>query len=248
VRGGEWTLGHLIRHIAQIGGVERIRYTTSHPRDMDDDLIAAHVDVEQLAPFLHLPVQSGSDRILKTMNRQHDAAMYLRIIEKVRAARPDIALASDFIVGFPGETEKDFEDTLALVREARFAQAYTFKYSRRPGTPASDMSLQVDEAVKEDRLARLQDLINAQGKAFNDATVGKTARVLFTRAGKLKGQALGYSPWMQPVHVAGGAHLIGTMAHVEIAGATMTSLTGRLPLAAAALNEANRGLADQVNA
>jgi tRNA-2-methylthio-N6-dimethylallyladenosine synthase len=247
-QGGEWTLGHLIRHIAQIGGVERIRYTTSHPRDMDDTLIAAHAGVEQLAPFLHLPVQSGSDRILRAMNRQHDAASYLRIVEKVRAARPDIALASDFIVGFPGETDRDFEDTLALVREACFAQAYTFKYSRRPGTPASDMGLQVEEAVKEERLRQLQDLINGQGRAFNDATVGKTARVLFTRPGKLKGQALGYSPWMQPVHVSGGAHLIGAMADVEIASATMTSLTGRLPLAGAALSGANRGRTDQVNA
>jgi tRNA-2-methylthio-N6-dimethylallyladenosine synthase len=227
-RGGEWSLGHLIRHVAQIGGVERIRYTTSHPRDMDDDLIAAHGDVEQLAPFLHLPVQSGSDRILKAMNRQHDAASYLRIVDKVRAARPDIALASDFIVGFPGETDKDFEDTLSLVRAAGFAQAYSFKYSRRPGTPASDMSLQVDEAVKDERLARLQELINQQGQAFNDATVGKTARVLFTRKGKLKGQALGYSPWMQPVHVAGGADMIGAMAEIEITAATMTSLTGTL--------------------
>jgi tRNA-2-methylthio-N6-dimethylallyladenosine synthase len=227
-RGGEWGLGQLIRHVAMIGGVERIRYTTSHPRDMADDLIEAHRDVEKLSPFLHLPVQSGSDRILKAMNRQHTAADYLRIVDRIREARPDIALASDFIVGFPGESEKDFEDTLALVKAANFAQAYSFKYSPRPGTPAADMSLQVSEEVKGERLQHLQDLIREQARAFNKATIGKTVSVLFTHDGKRAGQALGYSPWMQAVHIEDGAAVKGRMAEVEIVDATMASLSGRL--------------------
>jgi tRNA-2-methylthio-N6-dimethylallyladenosine synthase len=177
-KGGEWRLGKLIRRVAEIGGVERIRYMTSHPRDMGDDLIEAHRDVEQLAPFLHLPVQSGSNRILKAMNRQHMAEDYLRIVDRVRVARPDIALASDFIVGFPGESEKDFEATLDLVRAVNFAQAYSFKYSRRPGTPASDMNLQVDEAVKDERLARLQRVIREQATLFNKALIGRRVSVL----------------------------------------------------------------------
>jgi len=233
VRGGEWGLGALIRHIAQIGGVERIRYTTSHPRDMADDLIDAHRDVEQLAPFMHLPVQHGSDRILKAMNRQHTASEYLRIIERVRAARTDIAFASDFIVGFPGESDVDFEATLQLVRGVGFAQAYSFKYSPRPGTPAAGMQLQVEEHVKDERLARLQALLNEQAQAFNDATIGRKVDVLFSRAGRRAGQALGYSPYMQSVHVDGGAHLTGCMALIEIVGATMTSLKGRLVTATA---------------
>jgi tRNA-2-methylthio-N6-dimethylallyladenosine synthase len=226
--GGEWRLGDLIRHLAKIGGIERIRYMTSHPRDMSEDLIAAHADVEQLAPFLHLPVQAGSDRILKAMNRQHSADEYLRIIERVRAARPDIAIASDFIVGFPGESDKDFEDTLALVKAVGYAQAYSFKYSPRPGTPASGMHLQVAEDVKDERLARLQALINEQATAFNAATIGRRLPVIFSRKGKREGQALGYSPYMQSVHVEEGAHLPNQMAEVEIIGATMSSLTGRL--------------------
>jgi tRNA-2-methylthio-N6-dimethylallyladenosine synthase len=231
---GEWGLGQLIRHVAKIGGIERIRYTTSHPRDMADDLIEAHRDVEQLAPFLHLPVQSGSDRILKAMNRQHTGEDYLRIVDRVRSARPDIALASDFIVGFPGESEKDFEETLVLVKAANFAQAYSFKYSPRPGTPAADMSLQVAEDVKEERLARLQELIREQARAFNKASVGKTVKVLFAREGKREGQALGYSPWMQSVHVDKGEAMMGRMADVEIVGASMASLTGQLVTADAA--------------
>jgi tRNA-2-methylthio-N6-dimethylallyladenosine synthase len=226
--GGEWRLGQLIRQVAKIGGIERIRYTTSHPCDMNEDLIEAHRHVEQLSPFLHLPVQSGSDRILKAMNRQHTVEDYLRILDKVRAARPDIALASDFIVGFPGESEKDFEATLNLIRAAGFAQAYSFKYSPRPGTPAAGMTLQVEEAVKDERLTRLQELIREQAWAFNKGTVGKAVRVLFAGAGKRAGQALGHSPWMQPVHVDGGAHLIGHMAEVEIVGATQASLAGRV--------------------
>ncbi len=227
-KGGEWRLGDLIRHVAKIGGVERIRYMTSHPRDMSDDLIEAHRDVEKLSPFLHLPVQAGSDRILKAMNRQHTAEHYLGIVDRVRAARPDIALASDFIVGFPGESDKDFEDTLALVKAARFAQAYAFKYSPRPGTPASGMHLQVEEAVKDERLSRLLAAITEQAQAFNQATVGRRLPVLFSREGKREGQALGYSPYMQPVHVDDGAHLNNRIAEVEIVGATGTSLSGRL--------------------
>ncbi len=227
-KGGEWRLGDLIQHVAKIGGVERIRYTTSHPRDMSDDLIEAHRDVAQLSPFLHLPVQSGSDRILKAMNRQHTAEHYLRIVARVREARPDIALASDFIVGFPGESEADFEDTMALVRSVRFAQAYAFKYSPRPGTPASGMHLQVEEAVKDERLARLLAAIGEGSQAFNDASVGRRMAVLFSREGKRAGQVLGYSPYMQPVHVDDGAHLTNRIVEVEIVGATGTSLSGRL--------------------
>lgn len=227
-RGGEWGLGDLIRHVAKIGGVERIRYTTSHPGDMMDDLIDAHGDVEQLAPFLHLPVQAGSDRILKAMNRKHTAEDYLRIIERVRAARPDIAVASDFIVGFPGETDKDFEDTLALVKAVGFSQAYSFKYSARPGTPAAGMQLQVEEAVKDERLARLQRLLNDQAQVFNDAMIGRRVKVLFSRQSRRKGQALGYSPHMQSVHVEDAARVSNSMAEVEILGATMSSLKGRL--------------------
>jgi len=227
-RGGEWGLGDLIRHVAKIGGVERIRYTTSHPGDMMDDLIDAHGDVEQLAPFLHLPVQAGSDRILKAMNRKHTAEDYLRIIERVRAARPDIAVASDFIVGFPGETDKDFEDTLALVKAVGFSQAYSFKYSARPGTPAAGMQLQVEEAVKDERLARLQRLLNDQAQVFNDAMIGRCVKVLFSRQSRRKGQALGYSPHMQSVHVEDAARVSNSMAEVEILGATMSSLKGRL--------------------
>ena len=230
-KGGEWRLGDLIRHVAKIDGVERIRYMTSHPRDMTDDLIEAHRDVEKLSPFLHLPVQAGSDRILKAMNRQHTAEHYLGIVERVREARPDIALASDFIVGFPGESDADFENTLALVKAARFAQAYAFKYSPRPGTPASGMHLQVAEAVKDERLSRLLAAITEQSQAFNQATVGRRLPVLFSREGKREGQALGYSPYMQPVHVDDGAHLNNRIAEVEIVGATGTSLSGRLAAA-----------------
>ncbi len=228
-KGGEWGLGQLIAHVARIGGVERIRYTTSHPLDMDDALIAAHAETPALSPFLHLPVQSGSDAILRAMNRGHTADDYLRIVEKVRAARPDIAMASDFIVGFPGESEADFEATLALVREVRFSQAYAFKYSRRPGTPAAALPQQIDERTKDDRLARLLELIRDQSRAFNQASVGGAMPVLFDRAGKKSGQALGYSPWMQPVHVAAGDAVRGRLVEVEIIGATMASLTGRLP-------------------
>ncbi|MEM8921461.1 MAG: tRNA (N6-isopentenyl adenosine(37)-C2)-methylthiotransferase MiaB, partial [Pseudomonadota bacterium] len=192
--GGEWGLGQLLRHLAKIGGVERLRYTTSHPRDMEDDLIAAHGELDVLMPYLHLPVQSGSNRILQSMNRGHTREDYLKIFEKVRAARPDIALASDFIVGFPGESEKDFQDTLDLVKEVNYASAYSFKYSRRPGTPGSEMFGQVDEAEKDERLQRLQAVLNDQQTAFNASQIGQTLPVLFTGAGRNGGQVLGRSP------------------------------------------------------
>ena len=227
--GAEWTLGALCRHIARIGGVERIRYTTSHPRDMDEDLIAAHGDTPAMMPYLHLPVQSGSDAILKAMNRGHSAEHYLKIIDEVRAARPDIALASDFIVGFPGERDQDFEDTMELVRAVGYASAYSFKYSPRPGTPAADMFGQVPEDVKDERLQRLQALIREQQSAFNASQIGKTLPILVTGKGRLEGQLHGRSPYLQAVHFDGPEHLMGQIVDVEIVGASLNSLTGQLP-------------------
>ncbi len=225
---GEWSLGGLCRHLAMIGGVERIRYTTSHPRDMDDDLIAAHGDTPQMMPYLHLPVQSGSDRILKAMNRGHTAAHYLSIIEKVRAARADVAIASDFIVGFPGESEEDFDATMQLAREVGYASAYSFKYSARPGTPAAEMFGQVPEDVKNDRLQRLQALLREQQAGFNASRIGQTIGVLVSGKGRLEGQLHGRSPWLQAVHFDGPESLMGDIAEVEIIGASLNSLTGRL--------------------
>jgi len=221
-------LAQLARRLAAIPGLDRIRYTTSHPRDMDADLIAAHADLPELMPYLHLPVQSGSDRILRAMNRDHSAASYLDTVARVRASRPDVALSGDFIVGFPGETDSDFEDTLALVQEARYAACFSFKYSRRPGTPAAALPGQVDEAVKEERLARLNALLDAQQEAFNQAMVGRTAPVLFERAGRHGGQILGRSPYLQAVHAQGPASLIGQIAMVRIDGAAKMSLSGVL--------------------
>ncbi|MGZ0188993.1 MAG: tRNA (N6-isopentenyl adenosine(37)-C2)-methylthiotransferase MiaB, partial [Alphaproteobacteria bacterium] len=195
------TLAHLIRSLAAIDDLERLRFTTSHPRDMDDDLIAAFADTPKLMPYLHLPVQSGSDRILKRMNRGHRRDDYFAAIEKLRSARPDLALSSDFIVGFPGESDADFEDTLDLVRRVNFAQAYSFKYSPRPGTPAAAHDVQVDEAVKSERLARLQELLNEQQLAFNESMAGKTIPILFDRLGRKPGQIVGRSPWLQATHV-----------------------------------------------
>ncbi|HCY55716.1 MAG TPA: tRNA (N6-isopentenyl adenosine(37)-C2)-methylthiotransferase MiaB, partial [Oceanicaulis sp.] len=182
--GGRWGLARLIRHLAMIGGIDRIRFTTSHPNDMDEDLLEAFASEEKLMPYLHLPVQAGSDRILKAMNRKHTAAEYIALIERLRTLRPDIALSGDFIVGFPGEQERDFEDTLKLVEAVGYASAFSFKYSRRPGTPGAAMAGQVDEAVKTERLARLQALLNAQQEAFNAAMVGKRLPVLFEREGR----------------------------------------------------------------
>jgi tRNA-2-methylthio-N6-dimethylallyladenosine synthase len=221
-------LGSLIRALARIPGLDRIRYTTSHPRDMDADLIAAHDEVEALMPYLHLPVQAGSDRVLKAMNRGHTADDYLRLIERVRAARPDMALSGDFIVGFPGETEADFAATLAVVREARYASAFSFKYSRRPGTPGAAMAGQVAEPVKDDRLQRLQALLAAQQAAFNTSCVGRTLPVLFERPGRHPGQIIGRSPYLQGVHVTAPQSLIGQIAPVAIARAERNSLAGVL--------------------
>jgi len=223
----------LIRELARVPGLERIRYTTSHPNDMSEGLIRAHGEVAKLMPYLHLPVQSGSDRILKAMNRSHSTASYLAILERVRAVRPDIALSGDFIVGFPGETEAEFEDTLNLAGAVNYAQAYTFKYSPRPGTPAAEMDGQVPEQVKDERLQRLQALINEQQLAFNRGTVGKRTSVLLERTGKRPGQLVGKSPWLQSVHLETGSE-IGDIVEVEIVSAGPNSLAGAELVRAAA--------------
>jgi tRNA-2-methylthio-N6-dimethylallyladenosine synthase len=217
-------LADLVRRLARTPGLARIRYTTSHPRDMDDDLIAAHGEVEVLAPYLHLPVQSGSDRVLAAMNRGHDAAAYVRLIERVRAARPDIAISGDFIVGFPGEREADFEATLQLVREVGYASAFSFKYSRRPGTPGAAMPAQVAETEKEARLARLQTLLESQRAAFNTALVGHALPVLFEGPGRHEGQVVGRSPYLQAVHCNGPLSLVGRIESVIVRAAGANSL------------------------
>ncbi len=224
--GGDWGLARLIRRMAEIDGLARLRYTTSHPRDMDDDLIAAHGDVPQLMPYLHLPVQSGSDRILDAMNRRHSADDYRRLIEKIRLARPDLALSGDFIVGFPGETDADFADTLRLVGDITYASAFSFKYSARPGTPAASAGAQVDDAVKVERLAALQQLLGAQQDAFNAATVGRTLPILIERTGRKSGQMVGRSPYLQAVHLNGPESLIGTLVDVTVTEALANSLAG----------------------
>jgi tRNA-2-methylthio-N6-dimethylallyladenosine synthase len=226
--GEDWSLGRLIYALAEMEGVDRLRYTTSHPRDMDEELIRAHGEVDVLMPYLHLPVQSGSDNILAAMNRQHDAASYLRIIERIRSARPDIALSSDFIVGFPGETDQDFEDTLALVGEVGYAQAYSFKYSPRPGTPAAGDAVQVPEAVKAERLARLQEKLNVDQVAFNKSCEGRTMRVLLDRKGKKDGQLVGRSPYLQSVYLNAPEVLFGSFADVKIDQGLANSLSAVL--------------------
>lgn len=223
--GREWSLGRLIRALAEIDGLERIRYTTSHPRDMDDDLISAHGEVPQLMPFLHLPVQSGSDRILEAMNRKHDVAMYLKLIDRLRAVRGDLALSSDFIVGHPGETDADFAKTLNLVSRVGFAQAYSFKYSPRPGTPAAAHE-QLPESVRSERLQSLQQLLGAQQRAFNVASIGQTQEVLVERAGQRPGQLLGRGPYMQSVHFEGSDRLFGSITKVRITEGLGNSLAG----------------------
>jgi tRNA-2-methylthio-N6-dimethylallyladenosine synthase len=220
-------LAELIREIARIGGLERIRYTTSHPADMNDALIAAHGEVGKLMPYLHLPVQSGSDRILKAMNRSHTTETYLRTIEKMRAARPDVAISGDFIVGFPGETEEDFEATLRIVDAVRYAAAYSFKYSARPGTPAAQMEDQIAPEVMDDRLKRLQARIAETQLAFNRSTVGRDTQVLIERSGRHAGQMIGRSPWLQSVHVETSAEP-GTMLDVTLTAAGPNSMTGAL--------------------
>ena len=226
-------LAALVRRLAAIEGLDRIRYTTSHPRDMDAELIAAHGEVEALMPYLHLPVQSGSDRVLKAMNRGHTAEHYLRLVERIRAARPDMALSGDFIVGFPGESEADFEVTLELVREARYASAFSFKYSRRPGTPAASMPGQVSEEIKAERLQRLQVLLEEQRQAFNRAMTGRTLPVLFERKGRHAGQLIGRTPYLQAVHADAAQHRLGQIVPVRIASAGSNSLAGAVELEAA---------------
>jgi len=216
----------LVRELAKIPDLRRIRYTTSHPNDMSDGLIAAHGEIDKLMPFLHLPVQSGNDRILKAMNRSHSAESYLRIIERVRAARPDIAVSGDFIVGFPGESEAEFQDTLKIVEQVGYAQCYSFKYSPRPGTPAADMDDQIDPQVMDDRLARLQALLNRQQSAFNAATVGRRTDILLERKGRHAGQLIGKSPWLQSVVVDAPNLSIGDMVEVDIISAGPNSLAG----------------------
>src|SRR3954471_23478061 len=226
--GRTWTLGQLLRRVAEVPGIARLRYTTSHPRDVDDDLIAVHRDLPQLAPQLHLPVQSGSDRILGAMNRRHTRADYLHLIDRLRGARPDLALTSDFIVGFPAETEGDFADTLRIVEEVGYAGAFSFKYSPRPGTPGANMSEQVPEEAKSERLARLQAAINRNAAAFNASCRGLTLDVLLEKAGRLTGQLTGRSPYLQPVQVMASSHLIGAMVPATITDVGTNSLFGVL--------------------
>jgi tRNA-2-methylthio-N6-dimethylallyladenosine synthase len=226
--GTTWGLGRLLRELAEIPGLLRLRYTTSHPRDMDENLIAAHRDLPTLMPLLHLPVQSGSDRMLAMMNRKHTAAEYRDIAARLSDARRGLALSSDFIVGHPGETEADFEATMQLVRDIKFAQAYSFKYSPRPGTPAAGAPMQVPEAEKDRRLQTLQHLLREQQAAFNASCVGLTQQILFTGKGRHPGQIAGRSPFLQPVHVTGPAELIGTEQPVRINAALPNSLAGTL--------------------
>jgi tRNA-2-methylthio-N6-dimethylallyladenosine synthase len=221
-------LGLLVRRLARLPGLARIRYTTSHPRDVDDELIAAHRDVPELMPYIHLPVQSGSDRVLAAMNRRHTADAYRRVVERLRSARPDLALSSDFIVGFPGESDEDFQATLDLVDEIGFAQAYSFKYSRRPGTPAASAQDQSPEQVKSDRLAALRLVLDKQQRNFNEACVGKVLTVLCERPGRHGGQIVGRSPYLQSIHVAAPPEKIGKLVPVVISEARANSLTGRL--------------------
>jgi tRNA-2-methylthio-N6-dimethylallyladenosine synthase len=223
-----WSLASLLQRAGQVPGVERLRYTTSHPHDMDDDLIAAHRDLPKLMPQLHLPVQSGSDRILATMNRRHTRADYLRIVERLRHACPALALSSDFIVGFPGETEEDFSATLNLVREVGFSGAFSFKYSPRPGTPGAEMAGQIDETTKSERLQRLQQAIDASQARFNRSCLGRTYDVLFEREGRHAGQLVGRSPYLQPVQATAPKSLIGAIAAVTISEIGSNSLFGTL--------------------
>jgi tRNA-2-methylthio-N6-dimethylallyladenosine synthase len=226
--GAAWGLGRLIEALAALPGLERLRYATSHPRDMSDELIAAHRDIEKLMPFLHLPVQSGSDRVLEAMNRGHSIDDYRRIIDRLRAARPDIALSSDFIIGFPGESDDDFATTLALVREIGFAQALSFKYSKRPGTPGAAMRGQIAEAVKSERLQILQELIEGVQRRFNEACAGRVLPVLFEKPGRHPGQLVGRSPYLQWVHAQAPARCQGAVLPVRITGVGRNSLAGEV--------------------
>jgi len=225
--GSIWTLAQLLYALADIPGLDRLRYTTSHPNDMGDDLILAHGDLRQLMPYLHLPVQSGSDRMLAAMNRRHTRDSYLHLIDRIRRARPDIALSGDLIVGFPGETDADFDATMSIVREVGYAACYSFKYSPRPGTPASTSPFQVDDDVKTERLSRLQALINDETYAFNRSMIGRTMDVLVEKRGRRPGQLVGRSPWLQPVHFDGDDALIGEICGVNVDRTESFSLFGR---------------------
>ncbi len=227
-KGHQQGLDGLIRALDKISGLKRIRYMTSHPNDMTEGLIAAHGDVPKLMPFLHLPVQSGSDRILKAMNRSHSVKSYLDILERMRELRPDIALSGDFIVGFPGESDQDFEETLQVVRDANYSQAFSFKYSPRPGTPAAVMEEQIAPEVMDERLQRLQALLNEQQYAFNQQTVGRTTDILLERQGKLDGQLIGKTPWLQSLHIISPNLNIGDLVEVEVTRAGPNSLTGQI--------------------
>jgi tRNA-2-methylthio-N6-dimethylallyladenosine synthase len=224
--GEQWDLARLLEALSDIPELQRLRYTTSHPNDMTDRLIAAHRDMPKLMPYLHLPFQAGSDRILKAMNRKHTISSYLRIIDQLRTNRPDIAISTDIIAGFPGETEEDFQETMRVVETVRFAQAYSFKYSTRPGTPAADHKLQVDEDVKASRLKRLQELLSTQQAAFNRSKTGRVLDVLWEAPGKKKGQLSGRSPYLQAVHAEGEPALLGRITPVEIVTAGQNSLHG----------------------
>jgi len=226
--GSTWTLGRLIAAVAEVNGIERIRYSTSHPRDMDQELIDAHKDIPECMPFLHLPVQSGSDKILKLMNRKHGRERYFQIIEDVRKARPDIAISSDFIIGFPGETEQDFEDTMDMVRRVEFSSAYSFTYSPRPGTPAANMQQQLHKNIKTERLIALQKLLTVQQEKFNANTIGRNVSVLFDRIGRQENQYLGRSEYNQAVHVKSDENLMGQMHTVNVKTSTQSSLGAEL--------------------
>ncbi|MBX4335477.1 tRNA (N6-isopentenyl adenosine(37)-C2)-methylthiotransferase MiaB [Bartonella raoultii] len=227
VNGKTWRLGDLLHHLAKLDGLKRLRYTTSHPRDMDDSLIAAHRDLDILMPYLHLPVQSGSDRILKAMNRQHKSTHYLHLIEKIRTARPDIAFSGDFIVGFPGETDEDFEETIKLIKQVQYSAAYSFKYSPRPGTVGATMKNHVDEAVKDARLQHLQVLLLEQQNAFLRSKIGQTTDVLIEKVGRHSGQMIGRSPWLLPVVVNTEAST-GTVMAIHIKNAGSNSFVGEI--------------------
>lgn len=223
-KGEKWGLAELLYRLAEIPGLARLRYTTSHPRDMDDRLIGAHRDLRILMPYLHLPVQSGSDRILKAMNRRHTGEEYIQLIEKIRTVRPDIAMSGDFIVGFPGETDRDFEDTMAIVEQVKYAQAFSFKYSTRPGTPGADLTDQVAEEVKAERLERLQALLLRQQREFAESLVGKTMDVLLEKPGRMPEQLIGRSPWLQSVNLDAKTLKIGDIVNVRITATGPNSL------------------------
>jgi tRNA-2-methylthio-N6-dimethylallyladenosine synthase len=226
--GRSWPLAGLLSELATIGGIDRLRYTTSHPIDMDEELIDMHSKLPELMPYLHLPVQSGSDRVLKAMNRHHDRAFYLDIVARIRASKPDIALSGDFIVGFPGESDEDFEQTMDIIRKVNYAQAFSFKYSPRPGTPGADRTDQIAESVKNTRLARLQELLNAQQLAFNQSLIGKCISVLIEKPGRHDGQVIGRSPWLQSVILDSPQVKIGDIVEVRITGAGPNSLVAIL--------------------